>query len=122
MNVSPRLICDMVQHLIFWMLGKECTVKTGTVHNVLSGLHVRLHVFLDLLDSKRTRYRSVLVHRKIARAGEIVWAFLLQNIGVRRATERPELQVDEGALRVDGVHDLQRAKGQYTIQQAGSER
>ena len=122
MNVFPRLICDMVQHLIFWVLEKECTVKTGTVHSVLSGLHVQLHVLLDLLDSKRTRYRSVLIQRKIARADEIVWAFLLQNIGVRRATERPELQIDEGALRVDGVHDLQRGKSQYTVQQAGSER
>ena len=117
MNVSPRLICNMVQHLIFWMLGKECTVKTGTVHSVLSGLHVQLHVLLDLLDSKRTRYRSVLIQRKIARADEIVWAFLLQDIGVRRATERPELHVYKGALRVDGVHNLHKQRISISTQQ-----
>ena len=104
------------------MICKVRTVETGAMDGVLGGLHVQLSIFLDLLDSKRTRYRSVLIQRKIARADEIVWAFLLENIGVRRATERPELQVDEGALRVDGVHDLQRAISQYNIQQAGSER
>ena len=117
MSVSPRLIRDMVQHLISWMPGKDRTIESSTVHGILSGLRVQLHVFLDLLNSKRTRYRSALVHRKVARADEIVWAFLLQDIGVRRATERPELHVYKGALRVDGVHDLHKQRISISTQQ-----
>ena len=82
-------------------------VEARTLYCVARRSRIPLHVLLDLGNSERARdivvtgkldrgWRNVLVRRVV----------LLQFARHRRATECPELEVDEGALGVDGIRDL----------------
>ena len=83
------------------------TVKARALDRVLRSSRVPLHVLLDLGDGERARCLVVAGELDGGR-GDVVerGVFCLQLGRYSRAPEGPELEVDEGALGVDGVGDL----------------
>ena len=82
-------------------------IEAGTFDRVLRSSRVPLHVLLDLGDGERAR--CLVVAGELDRGGSDVvegGVFRFQLSRNSRASEGPELEVDEGALGVDCVCDL----------------
>jgi hypothetical protein len=97
-------------------------VKAGLVHGVAGGRRVQPDVLLDLFEPQRARRRLRRAEFDVGCRDEVeARVFALQDVQGRGATECPELEEDEGSLRVDGVRDLHerrqgvnaRSKGRY---------
>ena len=83
------------------------TIEARALDRVLGSSRVPLHVLLDLGDGERAR--CLVVAGELDRGGSDVvegGVFRFQLSRNSRASEGPELEVDEGALGVDCVCDL----------------
>lgn len=81
------------------------TVTASLLNEQLRRASVVANVVLDLLLRQRAGLRSSL-ERHVRRRNNVRVELLLEILGVGGAAERPQLEVDERALRVDLVDNL----------------
>jgi hypothetical protein len=106
-------------------------VEPGAQHGILGRGRVPLRILTDLLHRQRARHwrrgceRVAIVgcrrERDRARPDDRVPAFLLEDVRIRRAPMREELEVDERPILAHRVYDLQPKKKRWVRGGGGRE-
>ena len=114
LNRSTVLVCAIVCCSLEELVGKKPvravdfdTVKAGFVNRVRRCGGVHLDIFLDLGDRQGARSLFTVVELNVSRADvREAGIFCDERSGICSAAHSPKLEVDEGALRMDGVYNL----------------